>query len=657
MSKLDKTIISEIKCLGMDMQRKANTSNFASLLGSTNIFYALYSDIMNYKRTKPNWINRDRLIIASRNASSLIYPTLFMAGFDITIDDLKNYCVDESLFTKSLKYESVPGIENTTGLPGEGIGLAVGTCLAERYFSSIVKKVKPKSKLIDYYTYCFCDINDLLTGVSLEALSFAGTQKLNKLVIIAECPEVLKNSVTKDLYSTELDDIFEGMGFEVNEVKGNNFENVYDAIDDARKSKKPGIVLVKTVPGEGSKLANSNKAYKKALTNEDVINLKIDLKHAPEPFSFDEKTRNEFIKNIDERMEKTYNKWQAEYEELRSSNSKSLNKLFALLEDDELSCDFDEENFKINDDYLESTMVSNEKIMNVVAARNLFFLNASSDMFDETKAFIEKNEFMTPDTPLGKNINIGARERAMGAIINGLAMSNIRVVGSTSLAYSDMLKPAIRYSSMMSLPVTYVFADDSLASTVDGEAYTAVEQTAGLISTPGLTVFRPCDINEVIGCWDYVLKNKCPVALSLSQEKVPKYRNTNAKYVKYGAYMIKREKGRLDGVVIASGSDVEVAMEVADELYKESGIDLRVVSMPSMGLFIQQNPRYEAQLLPVDVRHYVITSGSTYIWNRFTNDPKYIFGYDEYVDGDTMTRQHELCHEKEHIKRKIKDML
>jgi transketolase len=245
----------------------------------------------------------------------------------------------------------------------------------------------------------------------------------------------------------------------------------------------------------------------------------------------------------------------------------------------------------------------------------------------------------------------------MGAILNGMALTNLRVFSSCYLAFSDYLKPSLRMSSLMDLPITYIFTHDSLSSSKDGPTHEPIEELSMLITTPNLTVLRPCDINEVIGSWEYIMKNRCPIALVIGNEGMPKYHNTNAKYVKYGAYMIKKEKYHLDGIIVSSGTDISLAMETADDLFEE-GIDLRVVSMPSVNLFLKQNPKYEEQLLDKSVKTFVITSNNSLIWNRFATNPNCIFGVDKFgKSGDLTELKNELGLNKETIKRKIKENL
>ena len=344
---------------------------------------------------------------------------------------------------------------------------------------------------------------------------------------------------------------------------------------------------------------------------------------------------NYFQNTINTRVGEAYKKWEEEYISIKESDNIGLHSLINLLERNTFVIDFDDTKFKISDEYNEELRESNHKIMNFISPKNPFFLGGSADLSSSCKTNLDKSSIQSEDNPVGKNIYFGVREHAMGAILNGMALSNLKVFGSTFLSFSDYQKPAIRMSALMNLPVTYIFTHDSVYVGPDGPTHEPVEQLTMLRTIPNFITFRPADINEIMGSWEYILKNNCPTALVISKEKRSKNKNTNAKFVKYGAYMIRKEKYHLDGIIIATGSEVEMAMDISKELFT-MGIDTRVVSMPSMELFLKQNPKYEEQLLPKDVPTFVIEAGSSIIWNRFATKPEYIFGVNRFgMSGKT----------------------
>ena len=630
MSKIDNEAINSIKVLALDMIDKAGSGHPGIVLGAAPILYALYKDHLNVIPSKPDWVNRDRFVMSAGHGSALLYSMLYHAGFNIDMDELKQFRSLNSLTPGHPEYKVTPGIDVTTGPLGQGIGMAVGMAMAERYLNAIANIEKKNTKLIDYYTYCFCGDGDLMEGISYEALSFASTQNLNKLIILYDCNQVSLDSDTNITFTEDIAIRFEALDFDIFEVKNaTDYTEVSKAIKQAKKSDRPSIIICHTIIGKDSINEGTNKVHGKPLTKEDLSNLKEKFKITSEPFTVDSKYKEHILNTINKRMAPIFKNWEEEYTDIKETNNFGLNSLFNLLERNAFVIDFDDTKFKISDEYSEELRESNHKIMNFISPKSPFFLGGSADLSSSCKTNLDKSTIQSPDNPVGKNIYFGVREHAMGAILNGMALSNLKVFGSTFLSFSDYQKPAIRMSALMNLPVTYIYTHDSIYVGEDGPTHEPVEQLTMLRSIPNFITFRPADINEIMGSWEYILKNNCPTALVLSKEKRSKLKNTNAKFVKYGAYMIRKEKFRLDGVIIATGSEVAMAVDISKELFT-MGIDTRVVSMPSMELFLKQNPKYEEQLLPKDVPTFVIEAGASLIWNRFATKPEYIYGINRF---------------------------
>ncbi|MEG1506307.1 MAG: transketolase [Bacilli bacterium] len=637
MSKIDNLTINSIKVLGLDMIDKAGSGHPGIVLGASPIMYALYKDHLNTIPSKPKWINRDRFVLSAGHGSALLYSTLYHAGFDIEKEEIKQFRELNSITPGHPEYRVTPGVDASTGPLGQGIAIAVGMALSERYLNAIANIEQKKCKLIDYYTYVLCGDGDLQEGISYEALSFAATEKLNKLIILYDSNKISLDGETSLTFTEDIETRFEALDFFVIRVKnGNRYEDISDAIESAKKSKKPSIVIVETTIGKDSLLEGTNLVHGKPLSKEDLSNIKGKLKITTESFNIDSKILNSFQATINERVNKKYKVWQEEYNKIMQEENTGLHNMINLLEKNEFGVDFDTSKFKISDDYCEELRISNSKIMNFISPKSAFFLGGSADLSSSCKTNLEKSTINSSDNPIGKNIYFGVREHAMGGILNGMALSNLKVFGSTFLAFSDYLKPAIRMSSLMNLPVTYIFTHDSFLVGEDGPTHQPIEQLSMLRTIPNFTTFRPADINEIMGSWEFILKNNCPSALVISKEERPKYTYTNSKFVKYGAYMIRKEKYRIDGIIIATGSEVKVALDIAHELY-EKGFDIRVVSMPSMELFLKQNPKYEEQLLPKDAKTFVIEAGSSIIWNRFATKPEYIFGVNKFGQSGNKT--------------------
>lgn len=635
MGKLDEAALNSIKVLGLDMIDKAKSGHPGIVLGAAAIMYALYKDHLDVIPSNPNWINRDRFVMSSGHGSALLYSTLYHFGYDIDVEELKHFRDLNSLTPGHPEYRVTPGVDVSTGPLGQGIGMAVGMALAERYLRSIVNIEDKKSSLIDYYTYCLCGDGDLMEGISYEALSFASRKNLNKLILLYDKNDVSLDSKTDVTFDEDIEIRFEALNFNIINVKyGDDYKEISRAIKNAKKSDRPSIIICHTIIGEDSKLEGTNKVHGKPLDSDDLANIKKEYKITNDPFVVDKDILNYLRNDINKRVSKKYLEWQEEYANIKSENE-NLHALINLLERNAFVIDFDDTKFKISDEYREALRDSNHKIMNFISPKSPFFLGGSADLSSSCKTNLDKSTIQSEDNPVGKNIYFGVREHAMGAILNGMALSNLKVFGSTFLAFSDYLKPAIRMSALMNLPVTYIFTHDSIYVGEDGPTHEPVEQLTMLRTIPNFITFRPADINEIMGSWEYILKNNCPTALVISKEERSKQKNTNAKFVKYGAYMVRKEKYHLDGIIIATGQELEMAMDISRELFT-LGIDTRVVSMPSMELFLKQNPKYEEQLLPKDVPTFVIEAGSSLIWNRFATRPDYIFGVNKFgMSGKT----------------------
>ncbi len=657
MSKMDDVALNSIKVLALDMIDKAGSGHPGIVLGAAPIIYALYKEQMDVIPSNPCWINRDRFVLSAGHGSALLYSTLYHMGYSLDIEELKHFRDLSSLTPGHPEYRVTPGVDASTGPLGQGIGMAVGMALAERYLRSIVNIEDKNSKLIDYYTFCLCGDGDLMEGISYEALSFASVQNLNKLILLYDKNNVSLDSDTKNTFTEDIEIRFEALDFNIINVKdGSDYKEISKAIKQAKKSLRPTIIICNTIIGEDSSLEGTNKVHGKPLSKEDLAHIKKEYKIGEEPFEV-RKDILEYLQNyVNKRVSKKYLVWQEEYTNIKEENN-NLHAMINLLERNVFVIDFDDTKFKISDEYRESLRESNHKIMNFISPKSPFFLGGSADLSSSCMTNLDKSTIQSKKNPVGKNIYFGVREHAMGAILNGMALSNLKVFASTFLSFSDYQKPAIRMSSLMNLPVTYIFTHDSVYVGQDGPTHQPVEQLTSLRTIPNFTVFRPADINEIMGSWEYILKNNCATALVISKEERSKQANTNAKFVKYGAYMVRKEKYHLDGIIIATGQELQMAMDISKELFAK-GIDTRVVSMPSMELFLKQNPKYESQLLPKDVPTFVIEAASSIIWNRFATKPDYIFGVNKFgLSGKTEDVVKYLKIDKNTILEKIANFL
>lgn len=626
----DNNAIAEIKALALDMISQAKSGYPGIVLSGAPILYTLYARHMHINPGNPDWLNRDRFVLSSSHASALFYATLHMCGFNITKDDLKQYRSIDSKLPGSLEYEITPGVDISVGTPGMGIANAVGMALAERYIENILISEDESQTLIDYRTYVYCSDIDLMKGVSYEAASFAGAQKLEKLMILCDVSKVTNDGSVSTHFIEDIKARFEAMGFFASEVKDTeNLKNIDKAITTAKKSKKPSIIIFNTILGSGSRNENNNVSFEGPLSDDDIFAIKRKLNITIAPF---EVRKDSFVhvKNlINERVGKKYNEHVDYFNKIKSSANDRLLNVLRLLTNKDFQIPFESLNFKVGDTYSESLLLTNHKILNMVASKSEFVLGGSADMASTTKAYISNTSIQTPEKPLGRNMNFGLREEAMAGILNGMSISGMKTYASTKLINADSMKVPMRMSALMNLPITYIFTHDGFGTCEDGASSIPVEQLTSLRSIPNMITFRPSDINEVLGTWEYICKNKKTVSVVLSKNVMPKLPNTHPKMVMRGGYIVKKEERKLDGIIIATGKELLDALNIAIELRSEN-LDIRVVSMPSMELFLKEDKTYQEGVLPKGVKTIVIEPSSKLGWGLFVSDEKYILGLNDF---------------------------
>ncbi len=622
--------LNSLRALSVDMISQANSGHPGICLGAAPIIFSVYANHLKINPVDPKWINRDRFVMSAGHGSALLYATLFMSGFDVSIDDLVDFRRIGSKTPGHPEYGVTPGVEVSTGPLGQGFANAVGMAIAEKYLASLFEEKIPKQKVIDYYVYCLASEGDLMEGVALEAAAVAGNLALDRLIVLYDSNDVTLDGDLK--LSSSGDDIIKkyiAMGWEVDFVQeGNDTREIDKAILRAKYNKKPTLIEIKTVIGKGSINEGHNIVHGKPLTRDDIVQLKkkmgINTNHM-------EVTENavKFLRlSIANRINTPYKEWQKYYLEIKKNMNADVTALVNFIEKQDVGTIINSSSFKIQNDYMEELRESNSKLMNIVSDRTKFFLGGSADLSSSCHTHLYKEIEMSRKYPTGKNIYFGVREHAMGAILNGMALSGLRVFGSTFLVFADYLKPAMRMSAMMNLPVTYVFTHDSIAIGQDGPSHQPIEQLTMIRSTPNIIDFRPCDINEVVGCWDYIMNHKRPVAIVLAKDEAHILSGTSGEKTKKGAYIVRKEKERIDAIVIATGIEVTTALLISEEL-KHKGIDLRIVTMPSMRLFLEQDEAYRKEIIPEGNKVITLEAGSTMSWFRFTK-PEYTIGVNEF---------------------------
>ncbi len=619
----DERIINAIKALSIAQISKAGSGHPGIALGAAPILYTLYSKHLNIDVLDEKWINRDRFVLSAGHASALLYSMLYMSGFDISINDLKEFRQIDSVTPGHPEYGVTKGVDMSTGPLGQGIASAVGMAISAKY-------LKEKfNGLISYNTYVLCSEGDLMEGVSYEACSLAGNLKLDNLIVILDSNKVTLDGSLKDSFDEDILKRFEAMGWYTQVVAdGNNSLLIDMAINKAKRCKgQPSFIEVKTVIGKGSLLQGTNKVHGGTLTKEDIRQLRVKLSVDTDLFKNIRSLRKEMANFIRIRVMHDKKKWEVKYNAyLNTCDSDTKRFLLSLNEDKRYDVTKLFNDALFDDDELRNI---NSKVMNTIADNYPCFLGGSADTASSCKTYLKSFDDFNSTSLNGKNIRYGVREHAMGAITNGIALSGLRPFASTFLAFSDYLKPSIRMASLMNIPSIFVFTHDSVNIGEDGPTHQPVEQLAMLRSIPNFYVYRPCDANEVIGSWHTALNNDKPSSIVISRNKVVNLSTTDPLMVKKGAYIVRKEKKKLFGIIIATGSEVALAIDIAEKLSRKN-MEIRVVSMPCTRLFNEQPQSYKDEILPIGYKTFVIERASKFGWHKYVYNDKYIMGIDEF---------------------------
>lgn len=622
-------IVDNLRGLSIDMIHEAGSGHPGISLDSAPILYTLYAKHLKINPSDPNWINRDRFILSAGHASSLLYATLYMSGFDLSLDDLKKFRTLHSKTPGHPEYMVTPGVDMSTGPLGEGISSAVGMAMGECFLREYYRK--QNLNIFDYYTYVLCSDGDLLEGVSYEAMALAGTLKLNKLIVLYDSNKICLDGKVEDVNSVDMPKYFSSLNWNVLMADGEDINSIDNAITRAKQGLLPTIIIVNTTIGKHSKYEGTNYIHGAKLSKEDITEIKNELGLRDIPFTVSNDSKEEMENMILSRNKEIYDKWQKDYELLDISNKNALEKI----KNHDLSLD------NINFDYIyseeesESLRSISSKILNLLADSNPMLLGGSADLSTTIQTKIDNDSIFSKDNYLGRNICYGVREHAMASIMNGLSLTGIRNFSSTFLAFSDYCKPAIRLACQMNLANVYLFSHDSITVGQDGPTHQPVEQLVSLRSMPNLEVLRPADVNEMIGIYKYVFsKKEGPSAIILSRNSTKTKENTSINEVKKGAYIVSKEEKELDAIIVSSGEELDLALDVSKEL-SEKGYGIRVVSMPSISLFQKQKSSYQEEIIPTNTKVFVIEASSSYSWYFLVNSKDYLFTVDEYGKSGT----------------------
>ena len=647
--KIEEKIIGEIKSLGLDMIEEAGSGHPGIVLGAAPILYTLYLNHLRFDASNPNFYNRDRFIMSAGHGSSLLYSILYFAGYDLSLDDLKAFRRLNSKTPGHPEYSKTPGVEMTTGPLGQGFATAVGYAIAEKHTEALINK---KEKVIDYNIYCLCGDGDLMEGVSYEAASLAGSLKLDNLIVLYDSNKITMDGKIDNVFDEDITKRFESMNWTVL-TTSDEPQDIDDAIIKAREADKPTIIQVTTTIGKNSSLADSNKSHSGCFDKEEISKIKTTLGVRDIPFTISNEAVEEFRSYIKERNKDLVTNFDEIKEMLDEEEMSILNKLI----NPDKSIKLTTLDYTKPDDNEELLRISANKVLNSYSLISPLIIGGNADTSSSTKIYLNELTSFTKDNYIGRNINFGVREHAMASIANGLALAGYRPFVSTFLSFSDYLKPALRLTALMDLPVTYIFTHDSISIGQDGPTHQPVEQLVSLRAVPNMEVFRPADSNEVIGSFKTIYENNSPSSLIIGRGSIKILESTSISATSKGGYIVHNEERKLDGVIIATGEEVTLALEVM-QLLKEKGYDLRVVSMPSIERYNSLTKEEKEELLPLGVKKFVIEKGSSYSWYSFVYKDSYLFTLDKFgASGKTEEVNSFYGFTKEEISLKIEALL
>lgn len=647
--KIEEKIIGEIKSLGLDMIEEAGSGHPGIVLGAAPILYTLYLNHLRFDASNPNFYNRDRFIMSAGHGSSLLYSILYFAGYDLSLDDLKAFRRLNSKTPGHPEYKKTPGVEMTTGPLGQGFATAVGYAIAEKHTEALINK---KEKVIDYNIYCLCGDGDLMEGVSYEASSLAGSLKLDNLIVLYDSNKITMDGKIDNVFDEDITKRFESMNWNVL-TTSDEPQDIDDAIIKAKEADKPTIIQVATTIGKDSSLADSNKSHSGCFDKEEISKIKTTLGVRDIPFTISNEAVEEFRGYIKERNKDLVTNFDEIKETLDEEEKNILNKLI----NPDKSIKLTTLDYTKPDDNEELLRISAKKVLNSYSLISPLIIGGNADTSSSTKIYLNELTSFTKDNYIGRNINFGVREHAMASIANGLALAGYRPFVSTFLSFSDYLKPALRLTALMDLPVTYIFTHDSISIGQDGPTHQPVEQLVSLRAVPNMEVFRPADSNEVIGSFKTIYENNSPSSLIIGRDSIKILESTSISATSKGGYIVHNEERKLDGVIIATGEEVTLALEVM-QLLKEKGYDLRVVSMPSIERYNNLTKEEKEELLPLGVKKFVIEKGSSYSWYSFVYKDSYLFTLDKFgASGKTEEVNSFYGFTKEEISLKIEALL
>ena len=621
MSDIDVMSVNAIRALAADTVQKANSGHPGLPLGAAAMAYELWAKHMKHNPKNPEWANRDRFILSGGHGSSLLYSLFHVFGYgDLSMDDMKNFRQWGSKTPGHPEYGHTVGVEATTGPLGAGMAMAVGMAMAEAHLASRFNK--EGYPVVDHYTYVLGGDGCMMEGISYEAFSLAGTLKLGKLIVLYDSNKISIEGDTDIAFQEDVKKRFESFGFQTLVVEdGNDLEEIGKAIAEAKAdTTRPTMITVRTKIGYGCPAKEGTaSAHGEPLGVDNVRALKENLGLDPEKEFFVPQEVYDNAAKIVSKNQEEEDKWNALFAEY-CEKFPEMKELWDKMHSDEAAeALMDNEDFWTTEDKADATRNISGKFINKIKNYLPGFIGGSADLAPSNKTNMSDMGDFSATNYAGRNLHFGVRELAMAAIGNGMALhGGLRPYVSTFFVFSDYVKPMARLSSLMGTPLTYVFTHDSIGVGEDGPTHEPIEQLAMLRSMPNFTVYRPADMMETAAAWYYAVTSKTtPTALVLTRQNLPQLAGTSKEALK-GGYIVDDSKNAVPELILmASGSEVQLAIEAKEELSKE-GIDVRVVSMPSMDVFELQTPEYKESVLPNACRKRVAVEAlSSFGWGKY----------------------------------------
>ena len=621
MSNIEELSVNAIRVLSADAIQKAKSGHPGLPLGAAPAAYELWARHMNHNPKNPEWKNRDRFVLSGGHGSMLLYSLLHLFGYgDLSIDDIKNFRQLDSKTPGHPEYGHTVGIEATTGPLGQGMAMAVGMAMAEAHLAAVFNK--DGYNVVDHYTYVLGGDGCMMEGISSESFSLAGTLGLSKLIVLYDSNNISIEGSTDIAFTEDVMKRFEAFGFQTIEVEdGNDLGAIGAAIEEAKADKnRPSLIKINTLIGYGCPAKQGKaSAHGEPLGEDNVAALKENLGWpCKEAFEVPQEVYD-YYKELASDRAKAEDEWNKLFAEYCSKFPEMKEMWDNYYNGYDMSDLFNSEEYWAAGDKPEATRNTSGTVLNLIKQHMPNMIGGSADLAPSNKTNMKDAGDFSRDNYAGSNIHFGVREQAMTAITNGIALhGGLRPFAATFFVFSDYTKPMARLSSLMKLPVTYIFTHDSIGVGEDGPTHEPIEQLAAIRSLPNFTVFRPCDKVETSAAWMYAATSKeTPTALVLTRQNLPQMPGSSKEALKGGYIIDDSSKAVPDAIIIASGSEVSLAVEAKAELAKKD-IDVRVVSMPSMDLFEEQSAEYRESVLPDAVRKRVAVEAlSDFGWYRY----------------------------------------